>query len=130
MDSHSTSVRAEASGYADAEEAIREADLVINATSVGMRPGDPCPIPAQWLSSAQVVFDMVYGTPERTALVTCGEAVGAKTLDGLGHAGLPGRDGRRHLEQRLASAHAARRHAGRCSPRDRQTRCRGGARAR
>jgi len=70
--------------YSDAEKAIREADLVINATSIGMRPGDPCPIPAQWLSSTQVVLDMVYGTVEPTALVTCGMAVGATTLDGLG----------------------------------------------
>ena len=84
MGSHSAGIHVEALAYAGAEQAVREADLVINATSVGMQPGDPCPIPAQWLSSTQVVFDMVYGTSERTALVTCGESVGAKTLDGLG----------------------------------------------
>jgi shikimate dehydrogenase len=84
MVSHSSKIRIEALGLAEAERAVREADLVINATSVGMNPGDPCPIPAEWLSPEKVVFDMVYGTPERTALVTCGAAVGAKTLDGLG----------------------------------------------
>jgi shikimate dehydrogenase len=84
MDSHASGIHLEALPYAEAEQAIREADLVINATSVGMRVGDPCPIPAQWLTRTQVVFDMVYGAPERTALVTCGRAVGAKTLDGLG----------------------------------------------
>jgi shikimate dehydrogenase len=84
MATHSANVRVEALAYPDAEAAIREADLVINATSVGMRPDDPCPIPAEWLSSTQVVLDMVYGTNQRTALVTCGESVGAKTLDGLG----------------------------------------------
>jgi shikimate dehydrogenase len=84
MGSHSANICVEALAYEDAEKAIRDADLVINATSVGMRPGDPCPIPAQWLRSSQVVFDMVYGTLERTALVTCGQAVGATTLDGLG----------------------------------------------
>jgi shikimate dehydrogenase len=70
--------------FADAEQAVREADLVVNATSLGMRPGDPCPIPAQWLNPSQVVLDMVYGAEDRTALVTCGQAVGARTLDGLG----------------------------------------------
>lgn len=84
MSSHATHVAMEAVGYPDAEAAVREADLVINATSVGMRPDDPCPIPAEWLAPRQVVFDMVYGTPRRTALLTCGEAVGATTLDGLG----------------------------------------------
>jgi shikimate dehydrogenase len=84
MNSHTSKINVEALSYPEAEQAIRDADLVINATSVGMNPGDPCPIPAEWLSPTQVVFDMVYGTPERTALLTCGEAAGAKTLDGLG----------------------------------------------
>jgi shikimate dehydrogenase len=82
--SHSANIQVEALAYSEAEQAVHEADLVINATSVGMRPGDPCPIPAEWLTPGQVVLDMVYGTYERTALVRCGESVGAKTLDGLG----------------------------------------------
>ena len=84
MAAHAGSIRVEALPYEEAEHAIHEADLVVNATSIGMRPGDPCPVPAQWLSPTQVVLDMVYGTAEPTALVTCGESVGAKTLDGLG----------------------------------------------
>ena len=84
MASHTANIRVEALTYAEAEHAIHEADLIVNATSVGMRPGDPCPIPAQWLSPTQIVLDMVYGTPEPTALVTCAESVGATTLDGLG----------------------------------------------
>ncbi len=84
MSSHSANILVETVGYLEAENAVREADLVINATSVGMQPGDPCPIPAEWLMPTQVVLDMVYGTPGRTALVSCGEAAGAKTLDGLG----------------------------------------------
>jgi shikimate dehydrogenase len=84
MASHAVNVRLDVLAYPDAEQSIRQADLVINATSLGMRPDDPCPIPAQWLGSNQVVLDMVYGTPHRTALVTCGESVGARTIDGLG----------------------------------------------
>jgi shikimate dehydrogenase len=84
MGSHLAGIQVEALAYSQAEQAVHEADLLINATSLGMRPDDPCPVPAEWLSPAQVVLDMVYGTPGRTALVTCGETVGARTLDGLG----------------------------------------------
>jgi shikimate dehydrogenase len=84
MGSRSADVEVEALGFSQAEQAVHSADLVINATSLGMRPGDPCPIPAEWLTPSQVVLDMVYGTSEPTALVTCSEALGAKTLDGLG----------------------------------------------
>jgi shikimate dehydrogenase len=39
---------------------VREADLVVNATPLGMRPADPSPVPAEWLDSGQVVADMIY----------------------------------------------------------------------
>jgi len=84
MGSHSAGIALDALTYSEAETAVRQADLVINATSVGMRPDDPCPVPAQWLSAEQVVLDMVYGQLQPTALVGCGQAVGATTLDGLG----------------------------------------------
>jgi len=84
MEAHSVNISVEALMYAEAEQAVREADLVINATSVGMRPDDPCLVPAQWLSSNQVILDMVYGQQHKTALTLCGEAAGAFTLDGLG----------------------------------------------
>jgi shikimate dehydrogenase len=84
MKSHTNTIKTAATTYPGAETAIGEADLVINATPLGMKAGDPCPIPAEWLHSGQVVFDMVYGTAEQTAFVTCGKAVGATTLDGLG----------------------------------------------
>ncbi|MRS13137.1 MAG: shikimate dehydrogenase [Actinobacteria bacterium] len=66
-----------------AAEAVRGADLVINATPVGMGPDDPSPIPADWVREGQVVLDMVYraGT---TALVREAEQAGATALGGLG----------------------------------------------
>lgn len=68
---------------ASAAAAIRDADLVINATPVGMGADDPSPIPAAWLREGQVVLDMVYrvGT---TALVSEATAAGAKAINGLG----------------------------------------------
>ena len=70
--------------FATAEESVRAADLIVNATPVGMRSGDPSPIPGSWLSSGQVVLDMVYGSTGSTALLTDARAAGAVALDGLG----------------------------------------------
>ena len=67
-----------------AEQAVGFADLIVNATSLGMRRGDPSPIPVEWLHSGQVVFDMVYGAPEATALVQGARSAGATAVDGLG----------------------------------------------
>lgn len=67
-----------------AEERIRSADLILNATAVGMMPGDPSPVPVEWLSPNQLVYDMVYGTARPTALIEGARAAGVTALDGLG----------------------------------------------
>jgi shikimate dehydrogenase len=64
------------------EEAVRGADLIINATSVGMRPGEQSPIDTGWLRPGQVVYDMVYGRD--TALLSEAAERGAVVRDGLG----------------------------------------------
>ncbi len=64
------------------ESDLRDADLVVNATSVGMGSTDlPCD-PAV-LSARQVVADLVYH-PLDTALLQAARAVGAHAVDGLG----------------------------------------------
>lgn len=68
---------------ADAEEHVRQADLIINATALGMKAGDPSPVAAEWIGAGQVVVDMVYGHGD-TALVRESRERGAKTVDGLG----------------------------------------------
>lgn len=68
---------------AGAEAEVRAADLVVNATPVGMHREDPSPIPASWLNPGQVVADMVY-RPAVTALMREAEAAGARSLGGLG----------------------------------------------
>jgi shikimate dehydrogenase len=68
---------------ADAEEHVRAADLVVNATPLGMKAGDPAPVPAEWIAAGQVVVDMVYG-PRETEFVRQSQERGATTLDGLG----------------------------------------------
>lgn len=47
--------------FADAElsAAVAGADLVVNATSLGLAAGDAAPIPPEWLHPGQVVYDIV-----------------------------------------------------------------------
>jgi len=66
-----------------AERAIRDADLIINATPLGMSLDDPSPIPVGWLRPGQVVYDMVY-MPTDTALLRGARAAGANAVGGLG----------------------------------------------
>lgn len=68
---------------ASAAQAVSDADLVINATPIGMGADDPSPVPGAWLTEGQVVLDMVYrvGT---TALVREATQAGARAYSGLG----------------------------------------------
>lgn len=47
---------------AELEAALRETDLVVNATSAGFDPKAPSILPAHLLSANLLVFDTVYGT--------------------------------------------------------------------
>jgi len=61
---------------------IARADIVVNATSVGMG-GDELPFDAGLLHEAQVVADLVYH-PLETALLRTAAAAGCRVVDGLG----------------------------------------------
>jgi shikimate dehydrogenase len=61
---------------------IRRADIVVNATSIGMG-SDDLPCNPEALRSGQVVADIVYH-PRETALLRAARAVGAHPVDGLG----------------------------------------------
>ncbi len=67
------------------ETAVRNSVLIVNATDVGMFPNVlNSPLPNQnWLSSTNIVFDLIY-RPLNTRLLSDTQAVGAKTIDGLG----------------------------------------------
>jgi shikimate dehydrogenase len=62
---------------------VSRADLIINATSVGLRDAsaDPLPVRCQ-LSAEQAVLDLVY-RPLRTALLQRAQASGCTVMDGL-----------------------------------------------
>ena len=59
------------------------ADIVVNATSVGMGDARTALVPLSCLRGDQVVADIVYH-PRRTALLDVAESAGATTIDGLG----------------------------------------------
>lgn len=62
-------------------DAVAEADLVVNATSLGLKEGDALPLPPEWLRPGQTVYDIVtHDTPFRRAAA----AVGCRTDNGLG----------------------------------------------
>jgi len=62
-----------------------EVDLVLNATSLGLKPNDPLPYdPATFsLGKTRAVYDMVY-RPAETPLLTAAAEAGCKTANGLG----------------------------------------------
>jgi shikimate dehydrogenase len=61
---------------------VPAADIVINATPVGMGDDPRVPLDTEMLRSGQVVVDLVYH-PLRTPLLRAAEAAGARTVDGL-----------------------------------------------
>lgn len=66
-------------------DAVRGADLVVNATPVGMgvpRGEGRTPVPVGSLSGGQVVADLVYH-PAETALMVAAAGAGARTSNGL-----------------------------------------------
>ena len=63
-------------------DAVADARLVVNATSVGMGTAE-CPLDPALLHAGQAVADIVYH-PIDTALLRAARAVGAQAIDGLG----------------------------------------------
>jgi len=65
------------------EREMAQVDLIINATSIGMKPTDPEVIPQRLIEPYHLVYDMVY-SPARTRLMAGASAEGARVANGLG----------------------------------------------
>lgn len=65
-----------------AAEALGAADLVVNATPLGLRAEDPLPCPVPAIPAGAAVLDLVYG-PGETAWVRAARAAGHAASDGL-----------------------------------------------
>jgi len=70
-------------GFENLAAALAGADILINATSVGMSPNsEESPVPADLLKPELVVFDIVYN-PIKTKLLKDAEAAGARIVVGV-----------------------------------------------
>ena len=60
-------------------------DLLLNATPLGLEPGDPLPLDEKQFSlrQARAVYDMIYN-PAETPLLKAAKAAGCRTANGLG----------------------------------------------
>jgi shikimate dehydrogenase len=65
------------------ESSLHEADILINATSVGMRPNvNESLVKPNWIKRDLTVLDIVYD-PSETRLAKYAKAVGARVINGL-----------------------------------------------
>jgi len=69
--------------YGEIAQCLLRADVLIDATTVGMNPTDGVVVPVELLRPSMVVVDVVYSHGE-TALVKAAREIGAKAFDGLG----------------------------------------------
>jgi shikimate dehydrogenase len=64
------------------KELVGNAELIVNASSMGMNGKNDPPIRRAWLNPSQTVFDIVY-VPPVTSLLRNAERAGAQRIDGL-----------------------------------------------
>jgi shikimate dehydrogenase len=70
-------------GFGELDRALAEADLLVNATSLGMQGAPPLAVPMGALKPGAVVHDIVY-LPLETPLLRYARARGHPVVDGLG----------------------------------------------
>ena len=78
--------------WVQAGNAVEDAAIVVNTTSLGMTGQPDLRVPLDGLQPDTIVTDIVYA-PLRTTLLQTAEAMGCTTVDGLGmllHQGVPG----------------------------------------
>jgi shikimate dehydrogenase len=64
------------------DEALPGVEIVVNTTPLGMKDGDPLPIPAEYLDGGMAVCDAVYRPGRETALVREARERGASVVTG------------------------------------------------
>jgi shikimate dehydrogenase len=76
-------VHAVSSSAAELDDYVVAADLIVNASSLGLKAGDAEVLPHALLEKRHWVFDMVYRKGGTTPLVAAARKAGAKACDGL-----------------------------------------------
>jgi len=74
--------RVEVYGPEALEEAVEGAQILVNTTPLGMKNGDPLPIPAEYLGGDRAVCDAVYLPGRETPLVREAHERGARAVGG------------------------------------------------
>jgi shikimate dehydrogenase len=69
-------------GWDERDRVARETDVIVNATYLGMKDGDPLPVSAEALSGAEAVCDAVYRAGGATELVRCAREAGVTAVGG------------------------------------------------
>ena len=64
-------------------ESLKDADILINATPVGMKPKQPCLVDEIMIRPDMLVYDLIYN-PKETKLLKVAKRRGAKVSNGLG----------------------------------------------
>ena len=72
----------------DLRQAVRDSELVVNATSVGLKPGDPSLLASEAIPRAKgknriLFFDLIY-RPAETPFLKAARRLGHRTQNGLG----------------------------------------------
>ena len=82
----------EARAWEERDRLVREADLIVNTTALGMQGKPPLEIDLSGLRPGTIVDDIVYA-PLKTTLLAEAERLGGRPVDGLGmllHQAAPG----------------------------------------
>ncbi len=74
-------------GAGEVKEAVQKADVIINATPLGLKPRDPRVLSESWIPKAgprkKFFMDLIYN-PDRTLFLKDAKKKGHNTLNGLG----------------------------------------------
>lgn len=79
----STTIKATGIGYHEIKGIVNRVDIVVNATSIGLKRSDPSPIPKELLHPELFICDLIYNPPE-TALIEYAKELGCKYINGIG----------------------------------------------
>lgn len=78
-------VPVEAGHLQEGARALAEATVIFSATPLGVREGDPSPVPREALRPGQLVYDIVYRRDGLNRLQSEALAAGALVCDGMRH---------------------------------------------
>ena len=73
----------EASNTDEELQQARISDIIINATTLGMKKDDSSPLPSDVFNTSQYVVDLIYTHPQ-TPLMNEARKQGSQTMNGLG----------------------------------------------